>query len=66
MSPSMWPLRARIIILQLTSISLAGLLVGCATDSYTSKGAAEGATTGAVAGAMGGLMSALVFGGDPR
>lgn len=40
-------------------------IVGCASDSYTAKGAARGATSGAVAGAVGGLVSALVFGGDP-
>jgi hypothetical protein len=40
-------------------------VAGCASDSYTAKGAARGATSGAVAGAVGGLVSALVFGGDP-
>lgn len=40
-------------------------MAGCASDSYTAKGAGRGATTGAVAGAVGGLVSALVFGGDP-
>jgi hypothetical protein len=40
-------------------------MAGCASDSYTAKGAARGATSGAVAGAVGGLVSALVFGGDP-
>jgi hypothetical protein len=40
-------------------------MAGCASDSYTAKGAGRGATSGAVAGAVGGLVSALVFGGDP-
>jgi hypothetical protein len=40
-------------------------MAGCASDSYTAKGATKGATTGAVSGAVGGLVSALVFGGDP-
>jgi hypothetical protein len=40
-------------------------MAGCASDSYTAKGAARGAGSGAVAGAVGGLVSALVFGGDP-
>ena len=40
-------------------------MAGCASDSYTAKGAATGASRGAVAGAVGGLVSALVFGGDP-
>ena len=40
-------------------------MAGCASDSYTAKGATKGATSGAVAGAVGGLVSALVFGGDP-
>jgi hypothetical protein len=40
-------------------------MAGCASDSYTAKGAGKGATTGAVSGAVGGLVSALVFGGDP-
>ena len=40
-------------------------MAGCASDSYTAKGAKKGATSGAVAGAVGGLVSALVFGGDP-
>lgn len=40
-------------------------MAGCASDSYTAKGATRGATSGAVAGAVGGLVSALVFGGDP-
>lgn len=39
--------------------------LGCASNSYTSKGAAQGGTTGAVAGAVGGLVSGLVFGGNP-
>jgi hypothetical protein len=40
-------------------------MAGCASDSYTAKGASKGAATGAVAGAVGGLVGALVFGGDP-
>jgi len=46
-------------------LGLSMLLTGCASDSYTAKGAGQGATTGAVSGAVGGLVSALVFGGDP-
>ena len=40
-------------------------MAGCASDSYTAKGATKGATTGAVSGAVGGLVYGLVFGGDP-
>lgn len=47
------------------ALSLGLQMTGCASDSYTAKGAARGATSGAVAGAVGGLVSALVFGGDP-
>ncbi|MDX1335904.1 MAG: hypothetical protein R3312_08975 [Gammaproteobacteria bacterium] len=46
-------------------IVLSAQFTGCASDSYTAKGAGQGATAGAVSGAVGGIVSALVFGGDP-
>ena len=42
----------------------AGLVSGCASDSYAARGAGEGAATGALAGAVGGMATALIFGGD--
>jgi len=56
------------LLIPLLLLAIAGLLTqvaGCASDSYTAKGASRGAATGALSGAVGGLVSALVFGGDP-
>lgn len=52
-------------ILVIIMLWFCSFMTGCASDSYTAKGAAKGATTGAVAGAVGGLVGSLVFGGDP-
>ncbi len=57
--------RSSISFLLVSVLILAIQLSGCASDSYTAKGAGQGATAGAVSGAVGGLVSALVFGGDP-
>ncbi len=59
------PTRLLIPLLLLAIVGLETQLAGCASDSYTAKGASRGAVTGAVSGAVGGLVSALVFGGDP-
>ena len=59
------PTRLLIPLLLLAIVGLVTQLAGCASDSYTAKGASRGAVTGAVSGAVGGLVSALVFGGDP-
>jgi len=55
----------RLLLIVSAALWIALQVAGCASDSYTAKGAARGATSGAVAGAVGGLVSALVFGGDP-
>ena len=52
-------------LLLLAIVALVSQVAGCASDSYTAKGASRGAATGALSGAVGGLVSALVFGGDP-
>ena len=59
------PTRLLISLLLLAIVGLVTQLAGCASDSYTAKGASRGAATGALSGAVGGLVSALVFGGDP-
>ena len=59
------PTRLLFPLLLLVIVALVAQLAGCASDSYTAKGAGGGAATGAVSGAVGGLVSALVFGGDP-
>ena len=55
----------RVMLVTIVVVCLSLQITGCASDSYTAKGAKRGATTGAVAGAVGGLVSGLVFGGDP-
>lgn len=55
----------RVLLVVFVLLWLGFQMAGCASDSYTAKGAGRGATTGAVSGAVGGLVSALVFGGDP-
>jgi hypothetical protein len=55
----------RVLLVACVVLWLGVQMTGCASDSYTAKGAGRGATSGAVAGAVGGLVSALVFGGDP-
>ena len=52
-------------LLLLAIVALVSQVAGCASDSYTAKGASRGAATGALSGAVGGLVSALVVGGDP-
>ncbi len=51
--------------LLLAIVGLVTQLVGCASGSYTAKGAGQGAKSGAITGAVGGLVTGLVFGGDP-
>lgn len=55
----------RVVLVVVIALWFGLQMAGCASDSYTAKGATRGATSGAVAGAVGGLVSALVFGGDP-
>jgi len=55
----------RAMLLPIALLWLSLQMTGCASDSYTAKGAKKGAARGALAGAVGGLVSGLVFGGDP-